>query len=109
MSKLTDFYKKAATDPALKADLEAAQKRYEGQNPDKATFVAEGIAIAAKHGVTLEATDFELAEGELDEEELSAVAGGCDLHQKWSWVPFYNIYLIAACPDFQEKLRQAGQ
>ena len=76
MSKLTDFYKKAETDPALKADLEAAQKRYEGQNPDKATFVAEGIAIAAKHGVTLEPADFELKEGELDEEELSAVAGG---------------------------------
>ncbi|GHV71481.1 hypothetical protein AGMMS49928_23440 [Spirochaetia bacterium] len=71
MSKLTDFYKKAATDPALKADLEAAKKRFAGQNPDKAAIVAEGIAIAAKHGVTLEAADFEL-----DAEELSAVAGG---------------------------------
>ncbi|GHV69503.1 hypothetical protein AGMMS49928_12040 [Spirochaetia bacterium] len=81
MSKLTDFYKKAATDPALKADLEAAKKRYEGQNPDHATIVAEGIALAAKHGVTLEAADFEVKKGELDEEELSAVAGGgssCD-------------------------------
>ncbi|GHU08655.1 hypothetical protein FACS1894151_04950 [Spirochaetia bacterium] len=73
MSKLIDFYKKAASDPALKADLEAAKKRYEGQSPDQATIVAEGIAIAAKHGVTLEAADFELAE-----EELSAVAGGLD-------------------------------
>ncbi|GHV71483.1 hypothetical protein AGMMS49928_23450 [Spirochaetia bacterium] len=77
MSKLTDFYKKAESDPALKADLEAAKKRYEGQDPDKATVVAEGIAIAAKHGVTLEPADFELAKGELNEEELSTVAGGC--------------------------------
>ncbi|GHV69506.1 hypothetical protein AGMMS49928_12050 [Spirochaetia bacterium] len=76
MSKLTDFYKKAATDPALKADLEAAKKRYEGQSPDKATIVAEGIAIAAKHGVSLEAADFEITRGELNEEELGVVAGG---------------------------------
>ncbi|GHV91012.1 hypothetical protein AGMMS50268_15150 [Spirochaetia bacterium] len=76
MSKLIDFYKKAVADPALKADLEAAKKRYEGQNPDQATIVAEGIALAAKHGVTLEAADFEIAEGELDEDELGAVTGG---------------------------------
>ncbi|GHU08659.1 hypothetical protein FACS1894151_04960 [Spirochaetia bacterium] len=76
MSKLHDFYRKAGSDSALKADLEAVKKRYEGQSPDKATVVAEYTAIAAKHGVTLEADDFELAEGELDEEELSAVAGG---------------------------------
>ncbi|GHV69508.1 hypothetical protein AGMMS49928_12060 [Spirochaetia bacterium] len=76
MSKLTDFYKKAESDPALRADLEAAQKRYEGQNPGQAAIVAEYITIAAKHGVTLEAADFEVKKGELDEEELSVVAGG---------------------------------
>ncbi|GHV72318.1 hypothetical protein AGMMS49928_28930 [Spirochaetia bacterium] len=76
MSKLIDFYKKAESDPALRADLEAAKKRYEGQIPGRETIVAEGIALAAKHGVTLEPADFEFKKGELDEEDLSDVSGG---------------------------------
>ncbi|GHV72316.1 hypothetical protein AGMMS49928_28920 [Spirochaetia bacterium] len=76
MSKLAEFYRKAESDPALKADLKAAKKRYEGQSPDQATIVAGGIAIAAKHGVTLEAADFEVKRSKLDEEELRALVGG---------------------------------
>jgi hypothetical protein len=42
MSKLDDFYQKAKTDSALKAELAEATKGY----------VAGVIATAAKHGVT---------------------------------------------------------
>ncbi|GHV69385.1 hypothetical protein AGMMS49928_11500 [Spirochaetia bacterium] len=78
MNKVIDFYKNAESNPALRADLEAAKKRYEGQIPGKETIVSEGIAIAAKYGVILEPADFEsaFAKGELTEEELEAVAGG---------------------------------
>ena len=96
MSKLIDFYKKAETDPALRADLEAAKKRYEGQSPDKETIVTESIAIAAKHGITLAASDFELKEGDLDEAELKAVAGG--MYASWGQncfnVSFYEMQQI---------------
>jgi hypothetical protein len=74
MSKLIDFYKKAETDSALAADIEAAKKAYEGKNPDAATIKAESIRIAAKHGVEL--TDADFAEAELDDKQLEAVAGG---------------------------------
>ena len=68
--------------------MEAAKKRFEGQSPDHATIVAEGIALAAKHGITLEASDFELKKGDLDEEELEAVAGGCagESCPDWAWI-----------------------
>jgi hypothetical protein len=77
MSKIIDFYKKAEADPALKAELEAANKQFAGQKPEKAAVIAEAIRIAGKHGVRLEHADFEVEKGELDEAELDAVAGGC--------------------------------
>jgi hypothetical protein len=78
MSKLNDFYKKAETDSALAADIEAAKKAYAeknpGKQPDAATIKAESIRIAAKHGVEL--TDADFANAELDDKQLAAVAGG---------------------------------
>jgi hypothetical protein len=77
MSKLADFYKKAESDSALKAELEAANKQWEGKGtPDKEAVFAEVIKIAAKHGATLVRADFDPQKGELDESDLSAVAGG---------------------------------
>jgi hypothetical protein len=65
MSKLTDFYQKAQTDSALKAELVGLTTAY----------VSGVIATAAKHGVTLEAADF-TPPGILDGDVLAGVAGG---------------------------------
>jgi hypothetical protein len=74
MRKLNDFYKRAETDTALAADIEAAKKAYAGKKPDAAVIKAETIKIAAKHGVDL--TDADFATAELDDKQLEAVAGG---------------------------------
>jgi hypothetical protein len=77
MSKIVDFYKKAMADPKMKQDLEAINKKYEGQGEDKK---GEGrnaiIEMAKKYGVTLVPADFEIKNGGLSEDELAAVAGG---------------------------------
>jgi hypothetical protein len=66
MSKLTDFYQKAKTDSALKAELAEVTK----------TYVSGVIATAAKHGVTLTAADFAPPVGVLDDDALADVSGG---------------------------------
>jgi hypothetical protein len=77
LSKITDFYKKAEADEALRSELEAANKRFEGRETiTRDAVVAEVIKIAAQHGTSLEAVDFASEAGELDEVELEAVAGG---------------------------------
>ncbi|MDR3335979.1 MAG: hypothetical protein LBT16_02135 [Treponema sp.] len=76
MGKLVDFYKKAESDEKLKADLKAANKRFEGRGDiDRETVIAEVIRIAKDHGYTLAPADFGIGE-KLDEKELEAVAGG---------------------------------
>jgi hypothetical protein len=76
MNTIVDFYKKAESNPALKAELAAANKTLAGQNPDRATVMSETIRIAGNHGIHLEAADFDSTEEALDESELAAVAGG---------------------------------
>jgi hypothetical protein len=76
MGKLIDFYKKAEADDKLRADLEAANKRFQGQeNITRDAVVAELIKLAAQHGTSLESADFAAEPGELDEAELEAVTG----------------------------------
>jgi hypothetical protein len=76
MNKVIDFYQKADNDEKLKADLEAANKRFEGRkNAGQETLIAEVIRIAGDHGYSLEAADFAVRK-EVDEKELEAVAGG---------------------------------
>jgi hypothetical protein len=77
MGKVIDFYRKAEADEKLRADLEAANRRFDGQkNINRDTVVAEVIKIATRHGTSLEAADFAAEPGELDEAELEAAAGG---------------------------------
>jgi hypothetical protein len=80
MRKVIDFYKKAQENGALKADLEAASKTFaEKKESNKDVIIAEVVKIAAKHGISLKPADLELKQGELDENELAAVAGGYDI------------------------------
>jgi hypothetical protein len=77
MNKVSDFYKKAESDEKIRADLEAANKRFEGQQKiNWDSVVAEVIKIAARHGTRLEPADFEAEPGELDKAELETVVGG---------------------------------
>jgi hypothetical protein len=78
MNNVIDFYKKVSADPQLKAEAEAAVKGL-GDKPGKEQVVSATIAFAQKHGVTLRAEDFEGREGELNEDDLKAVAGGNEM------------------------------
>jgi predicted ribosomally synthesized peptide with nif11-like leader len=68
---LKDFLKKANSDKELLEKLKAI-----GDDTDKASVINKFIEIAGEEGITLTAADFEEQEGELEEEELFAVAGG---------------------------------
>jgi hypothetical protein len=82
MSKIIDFYKKAQENEALKADLEAAGKTLaEKKETNEEVIIAEVIKIAAKHEISLEPADLKVKQGEVDEAELEAVAGG---KSKWT-------------------------
>jgi hypothetical protein len=76
MSKLEDFYKKAEQDGKIRSDLDAAQKQFEGTDPDQEAVIAALIKVAGKHGTVLERGDFDTKAGELDESSLASVAGG---------------------------------
>ncbi|GHV90984.1 hypothetical protein AGMMS50268_14870 [Spirochaetia bacterium] len=79
MSALTEFYRKAQTDAALRADLETANRKFtkeeSAEKADKKAVIAETIRIAGNHGISLAPADFELQSGELDEDELDIAAG----------------------------------
>ncbi|GHV71485.1 hypothetical protein AGMMS49928_23460 [Spirochaetia bacterium] len=89
MSKLSDFYQKASADGDLKTELMAVNKKFrEGKTLTKEAAIPEVILIAAKHGITLEAADFE----QLTDDQLASVAGGgwgCQTYPDYpeSWDP----------------------
>lgn len=64
---MKEFLELVGKDPELKEKV---------RELDKNGTMADMIALAAQHGVTLTEADFAKCEGELSEDELSAVAGG---------------------------------
>lgn len=74
MNNLKKFYEDVEKNPELKAALVAANKELEGKSLEECQ--AKLIAIAKDFGYTLTADDFTQAEGELNESDLDAVAGG---------------------------------
>ncbi|MDR1915768.1 MAG: hypothetical protein LBQ58_04225 [Synergistaceae bacterium] len=66
MSKLADFYKKAESDDALKEALKKANIKAKEEN------ITALIKVAGEFGISLDRNDF----GDLDEDDLKAVAGG---------------------------------
>ena len=75
---MTDNIKKfgelISADESVKKELEAAVSGI--SKNDKKGFINASIKIAAKHGITLTAADFEPARMKLSDDELDAVAGG---------------------------------
>ena len=75
---MTDNMKKfgelISTDENVKKELEAAVSGL--SKDDKKGFINAAIKVAAKHGSTLTAGDFEPASMKLSDDELDAVAGG---------------------------------
>jgi hypothetical protein len=97
-TKVKDFYKKAQTDAALKAGLEAVSKKFWGKDggtpDDREKAIAEIISLAAKHSVTLVREDFEDPKGGLSDDQLKAASGGSPWHQypdgTWHCSPFWD-------------------
>ena len=76
---MKNFAELAEQKPALKAEMEALTRAYAEdleREKNKAAMNQKIIKIAAGHGVTLTAADFDEEKRELAEEELAAVAGG---------------------------------
>lgn len=80
MNKILDFYKKIEQDQDLQRELLALNEKYKdraAENNIAEIIQTEIIAIAKKHDYILVKEDFEaLAQNEIDEKELEAVAGG---------------------------------
>lgn len=74
MKNLKKFYEEAEKNEELKAVLVAANKEMEGKS--QAEVQDKLVAIAKDFGYTLTSDDFEEKEGELDLDDLEAVAGG---------------------------------
>lgn len=74
MTNLKKFYEEAEKNEELKSALVAANKEMEGKS--QAEVQDKLIAIAKDFGYALTADDFEEKEGELDLDDLEAVAGG---------------------------------
>ncbi|MEG1877273.1 MAG: hypothetical protein RR146_06855 [Lachnospiraceae bacterium] len=68
---MREFLEKVSSDDVLYEKMEVLKKE-----TDKEKVISETIKIAKEDGVTLCTEDFELQEGEIDEAELAAVAGG---------------------------------
>lgn len=75
MADLKKFYADAEKNEELKKALIEANKELEGTT-DLAAAQAKVIEVAKKFGYDLAAEDFEEKEGELDLDDLDAVAGG---------------------------------
>lgn len=74
MTNLKKLYEEAEKNEELKGALVAANKEMEGKS--QAEVQDKLIAIAKDFGYALTADDFEEKEGELDLDDLEAVAGG---------------------------------
>ena len=74
MSNLKKFYEDVEKNPELKAALIAANKELEGKSMEACQ--EKLIAVAKGFGYTLTADDFTQGEGELNDSDLDAVAGG---------------------------------
>ena len=74
MTNLMKFYEEVEKNAELKAALVAANKELEGK--DMAEAQDKLIEIAQAFGYTLTADDFVEKEGELNPDDLEAVAGG---------------------------------
>ena len=70
---MKEFLELVGKDPELKEKV---------RELDKNGTMADMIALAAQHGVTLTEADFAKYEGELSEDELSAVADGRDVFDR---------------------------
>ena len=77
---IKNFGELISTDESVKKELEAAVSGL--SKDDKKGFINASIKVAAKHGITLTAADFEMSSEmkELSADEMKAVAGGkfCD-------------------------------
>ncbi|GHV91009.1 hypothetical protein AGMMS50268_15120 [Spirochaetia bacterium] len=89
MSKVIDLFRKAQSDPALLADMEAIQDGQGGKYIDIGSIVGALIKVAADHGISLERSDFRYNYGELADAELASVVGGCS-HLAKLWLDLYN-------------------
>ena len=74
MKNLMKFYEEVEKNEELKAALVAANKELEGKNLEEVQNKL--IEIAQAFGYTLTADDFVEKEGELNPDDLEAVAGG---------------------------------
>ena len=75
------FFAKVNEDEALAQQLKDAQEAYTGEESDKeAAIAAIFVSVAAKAGFNFTVEDFKAVfdneEGEVSEDELTAVAGG---------------------------------
>ena len=81
MEQVKAFFAKVNEDEALAQKLKDAQEAYTGDKSDKDAFIAAVfIPIAAQAGFNFTVEDFKAVfdneEGEVSEDELTAVAGG---------------------------------
>jgi uncharacterized membrane-anchored protein len=76
MSKLSDFYKKAAKDDAAAKKLFALRQEFSAGKIDKEKAITQVIALAKEQGTVLTRADFDVKFNKLEESELAAVAGG---------------------------------
>jgi hypothetical protein len=106
MSKLTDLFKKAQSDPALLADMEAIHSGQEkgGKYIDIDSIVAAMISVAGDHGISLERSDFLYDPGEMGESELAAVSGGVASSSLAKlWLDLYDKKPIADGTDAEKQ------
>ena len=90
------FFAKVNEDEALAQQLKDAQAAYTGEESDKeAAIAAIFVSVAAKAGFNFTVEDFKAVfdneEGEVSEDELTAVAGG------GFWTPLKDALVFAAC------------
>ena len=91
------FFAKVNEDEALAQQLKDAQEAYTGEESDKdAAIAAIFVSVAAQAGFNFTVEDFKAAfdnneEGEVSEDELTAVAGG------GFWTPLKDALVFAAC------------
>lgn len=76
MNNLKKFYEEVEKNAELKEELVKLNKEVEGREVDEAAVKAKLIETAKKYDLSLCEADFNAEEGELNLDDLKAVAGG---------------------------------